>query len=89
MRYFLGLLGIIFGFVLIKYREPVGDMLGEPAWASKVGGIYNLVIIVGVIIFFWSIAAITNTEHILFGPILSIFPSSGRPETGGIPLDQF
>jgi hypothetical protein len=76
MRIFLSLVGIVFSFVIIKYRERVGDMLGEPAWAAKVGGIYNVLIIVGLLFFFWSLASLTNTTEILFAPIFAIFPNS-------------
>lgn len=91
MRYFLGFLGMVLGFCLIKYRERVGDMFGEPAWASKVGGVYNVVIIVGVFFFFWGIAAVTHTEDVLFGPIFSLIPLPGRngPGPTGVPGTEF
>lgn len=90
MRYFLGLLGMVGGFLMVKYRERVGDMFGEPAWTSKVGGIYNVIIIVGVIFFFWGIAAVTHTEDVLFGPIINFIPMPGR-DSGptGIPGTDF
>jgi hypothetical protein len=78
-----GIIGIAFGFALIKYRETIGGMVGDPAWASKVGGIYNVLIIVGILICFWSLAVMTGTTDILFGPILSIFkrgPASGAAD---------
>ncbi len=78
MNIFLGLIGIVVGALLIKYREMVGEMLGEPAWADKIGGIYNLVILIGIFIFFWGIAALTNTQDILFGPLLFFLPHSSR-----------
>lgn len=87
-RIFLGLIGIIFGFCLAKYREQVGDMLGDPTWVGKVGGIYNLLIIVGILIFFWSLAYMTGTEQILFAPIVSIFPQAAPP-VGGVPGAEF
>lgn len=89
MNIILGLIGIAFGFVLVKYRERVGDMLGEPAWATKIGGIYNVIIIIAALIFFWSIAYITGTQDILFAPIINLFPNSQRGVEGGVPFDQF
>ncbi len=74
MRLIAGIIGILFGYLLIRYRERIGEMVGDPAWASKVGGIYNLLIIVGIFIFFWSLATITGTTDVLFAPILWIFP---------------
>lgn len=77
MRIFFGIIGILFGYAIIRYREPIGNALGDPAWAGKVGGIYNVLIIVGVFIFFWSLAVITNTTDILFWPLLMVFPNAG------------
>ena len=87
-RIFLGLIGIGFSFVLIKYREQVGDMLGDPDWASKVGGIYNIVILCGIIGFFWSIAYMTGTEQVLFAPLVYFLPK-GAPPPMGIPGTEF
>jgi hypothetical protein len=64
-------------------------MLGEPAWATKVGGIYNVIIIIAALIFFWSIAYITGTQDVLFAPIINLFPNSQRGIEGGVPMDQF
>lgn len=74
MHIFFGILGIAAGFFLIKYREAVGDMVGDPPWASKIGGIYNVIILLGIFIFFWSIATITGTTQILFSPLTGMFP---------------
>lgn len=87
-RIFLGLLGVVFSFFLLKYRERVGDIIGEPDWAVKIGGVYNLIIICGVIGFFWSVAYITGTEQILFAPLLWMFPHHG-PGPTGIPGSEF
>ncbi len=67
----MGILGIVFSFFLITKREMVGDMLGDPEWASKVGGIYNVVVILGVLIFFWSLATMTGTTGVLFSPLIN------------------
>lgn len=69
MSIFLGFLGIGFGFFLIKYRERIGDFLGDAYWMRYVGGVYNLIIIVGVLIFFWSVALMTGTQTIFFAPL--------------------
>ena len=77
MQYFAGLLGILFAYVLVRYREPIGGMIGDPEWAGKIGGIYNLLILVGVFIFFWSLATMTGTTDVLFSPILHLFGRNG------------
>lgn len=74
MHIFFGLIGILFGYAIIRYREPIGNSIGDPEWASKIGGIFNLLIIVGIFIFFWSLAYMTGTLGILFLPIVSLFP---------------
>ncbi len=82
MQFLKGIIGILFGFALIKWREPLGAMIGDPAWAGKVGGIYNLLIIVGVLIFFWSLATMTGTTEILFAPIFMFLPHKAAPMQG-------
>ena len=90
MQYTLGFIGIIVGCLLIKFRQRVGDEFGDPDWAAKVGGMYNVVIIVAVFIFFWSIATITGTTDFLLAPILNALPLQHKTEqgAGGIPLDM-
>ena len=77
MHIFFGIVGILFGYAIIRYREAIGNALGDPDWAAKVGGIYNLLIIVGILIFFWSLAYMTGTLGILFAPLMMIFPHGG------------
>ncbi len=74
---FIGLIGIVCSFFLVKYREQVGNMIGEPEWATKVGGIYNVVLIVAIFFFFWSLATMTGTSAILFAPIIKLIPGGG------------
>lgn len=79
MSFFLGLLAIAFGCLIIKYRERVGDMVGDPAWAGKIGGIYNVLILFGIFMCFWGLATITGTSDILFAPIVNLFPRQAQP----------
>ena len=88
MQIILGLIGIVFASVLIKFREHIGEMLGEPAWANKVGGIYNVVIFVAIFIYFWSIAYMTNTQDIFFAPLINLLPHKEAGSTG-IPGTEF
>lgn len=74
MRIFFSLLGILFALVLLKYREAAGNMIGEADWMQKVGGVYNLMIIISLLIFFWSVAELTGTTDILFAPIVWMIP---------------
>ncbi len=66
--------GLIGPFVLIKYRESLGNMMGEAEWMRKVGGVYNVIIIVAILIFFWTIAEATGTTEIMFGSLRNLSP---------------
>lgn len=90
MSTFLAIFGIVGSLFLIKYRERVGEMLGEADWMAKVGGVYNFVVIIAVFIFFWSIASLTGTTNILFKPLLYIIPGmrpSGVQQEQGFIID--
>jgi len=73
-RLLFGLAGIAFAYVLLKYREAVGDMIGDAEWMRKIGGVYNLVIVTATLVFFWSVAYLTGTEDILFAPLKFLIP---------------
>lgn len=79
MHIILGLIGIAISVALIVYREQVGNMLGEPTWADKVGGIYNVVVIIAIFFFFWSLAFMTGTQDVLFSPLMNILPQRKNP----------
>lgn len=86
MRTFLSLLGIVGSFFLLRYREAIGDMFGEAEWMRKIGGVYNVVVIISIVLFFWCLAELTGTTHILFSPLLWLVPGVDR---GGSPMDTF
>jgi hypothetical protein len=79
---FLSLLGIVASFVLIWKRQLAGDMLGEAQWMKKIGGVYNVIIIVAILIFFWSVAELTGTAGFLFSPVRYLLPGLSQPQTG-------
>lgn len=78
--YLLIAVGLIGPFFLIKYREAVGDLIGEAAWMRKVGGVYNVIFIIAMFIFFWTLAEVTGTTSILFAPLRRLSPGF-QPET--------
>lgn len=80
MRYVFAIVGMIASYFIIKYRESLGNSIGEYEWMSKLGGIYNIVTIAGILIFFWSLAALTGTQDIFLAPILWIMPGFLVPE---------
>ncbi len=73
-RYVLSIGGMVASFYMIKNREFIGDMFGDPQWAKRFGGIYVLVVVLAVFILFWCIAALTGTTHILFKPLQILIP---------------
>lgn len=80
MNYALSIIGIVASFFLVKYRERVGEITGEAEWMRKVGGVYNVIIIAAIFLFFWSIAALTGTTNVLLKPITWILPGSSNPD---------
>lgn len=72
MLTFVQLCGMVLGALLIKYRQQIGDEIGDAEWMRYVGGVYNFVILMGVLIFFWSIATLTGTADIFFAPLFWI-----------------
>lgn len=61
-------------YFIIRYRESIGNSLGEQEWMHPIGGIYGVVVVVGILIFFWSLATITGTQDFFFTPIRWILP---------------
>lgn len=60
-------------FFALKYRERVSEMIGDPEWASSIGGVYNLILIGSIVMFFWGVAILTNTMDFLLEPIFGRF----------------
>ncbi len=73
MRIIIGLIGIAFSVYMVMKREMFGDMFGDPDWAQKVGGIYNVMILCALFVFFWSLAYMTGTIGVLLSPIVGLF----------------
>ena len=84
MSIFLGFIAIGFGAVLIYFREACADMVGEPAWAGKVGGMQIVLVIVGILMCFWGLATMTGTSDILFSPMTRFLPGLGKPAEVGL-----
>jgi len=72
----IGILGMVGSFFLLRYREQVGDLIGEADWMHAVGGVYNLVILLAIFFFFFSVAYLTGTTSLLLSPLRYLFPGS-------------
>jgi hypothetical protein len=64
--YLLYAAGLIGPFFMIRYREAIGDMVGDPKWTHVLGGIYAVVVYLAIIIFFWTVAEMTGSTSTLF-----------------------
>ena len=79
MKYIFAILGMVASFFIIKYRESLGQSFGEADWMRYVGGIYGLMVLIGILIFYWSLATLTGTEEIFFAPIIWLIPGMSTP----------
>lgn len=87
MSIFLSICGLALSIFMLKYRERIGDFMGEADWMRYTGGVYNFVIILALFIFLWSLATITGTTEVLFTPFLYILPGGVNPGArGGIDM---
>lgn len=77
MNTFLSLIGLVVSMLMLKFRGPLGDMIGEAGWMSKIGGVYNVIILVAIFLFFWSLAELTGTRDFFLGFLKYFIP--GRP----------
>lgn len=77
-EFILPSLGIVFAFVLIKYREQIGDTFGDADWLRPIGGVYFAIVYIAIFIIFWCISVMTGTTGILFKPFLWLFPTLGK-----------
>ncbi len=80
MTAFLGLVGIVCSILLVKYRESVSEMIGVGKWMEYFGGVYNVIILTAVILFFFSVAALTGTLDFFLTPVRWLLPTPS-PDT--------
>ncbi len=70
MRIVLGLLGCVLSILLIVYRVPIRGFIGQINWAEQKlgpGGTYSLLVIIGIVMFFFSLVYMTDSFGLLFG----------------------
>jgi uncharacterized membrane protein YdcZ (DUF606 family) len=77
VQFVINMILIIVGFLMIKFRERIADMLGEAQWMRYVGGVYGFVVVIGVLMVFYGVARLTGTTDILMAPIFGIIPDQG------------
>ncbi|MFH0851558.1 MAG: hypothetical protein V1876_02310 [Candidatus Peregrinibacteria bacterium] len=74
MTTFLGFVGLICSILLIRYRERMAEMLGAGEWMDYLGGVYNVIILTAVLLFFFSVAALTGTLDFFLTPVRWLLP---------------
>lgn len=79
-------IGLVTPFFLIKYREQIGDTIGEADWMRWFGGVYIFITIVAIVLFFWALAETTGTTNILFKPVIQIFPKEHMDSSAPVML---
>jgi energy-converting hydrogenase Eha subunit A len=63
MQYFTGLIGIIIGLAIIKYRYPIREFTGTVSFAERYlgsGGTYTFYLLLGAVIIFLSVLYATG-----------------------------
>jgi hypothetical protein len=64
MRFFAAILGIIAGFVVVRYAHPIKQAVGSMEWAEKIfgmGGTTTALQVVGLLISICSFLSLTGT----------------------------
>jgi hypothetical protein len=74
MNFLGGLVGIIVGFLLIKYSLSISDMFGSISWAeAHLGGTSAMYRLVGVVIIVLSFLYMFGAIGIILGPLAGVF----------------
>ena len=64
MKFIVLIIGSVCAYLLLKYREKIKNMIGDIAFAEKFfgnGGTYNMIIIVSILVFIFSLMYATGT----------------------------
>lgn len=89
MKYIFAIMGLFLSFGIIKWREDLGNSMGNMTWMRYFGGPYVFMVLVGVIMFFWSLATITGTEDIFLAPIIFLVPGLSTDNQVELTVDTF
>jgi uncharacterized membrane protein len=78
MHFFSGLIGVIAGFLLIRYSIAITDMFGKVEWAERhlrggLAGTYSLYRIVGVVCIMLSLLYMFGSIGFILNPLASVF----------------
>ena len=76
MRIVWGIIGIIIGFLIIKYTFPLVGIFGKIAWAEQHlggAGTYTLYKIIGIVVIVLSMLYMFNAIGFLISPLAPLF----------------
>ena len=78
MHIFWGIIGIVAGFLLIRYSIKLTDIFGTVAWAEQhlrggLAGTYSLYRLIGLLFIILSLLYIFGGAGFLLGPLGSVF----------------
>jgi len=85
MVIFLGFLGLFSSILLIIYRERAAESLGSGEWMEYFGGVYNVIVLGAIFLFFFSVAALTGTLGFFLTPFRMLLPTPARDTTLDMP----
>ena len=81
MRIFLGLLGMVIGFLMIRYSFTLRTWVGKWEWAEKAfgqSGTYTGIKVAGIVIILLSFLYITNSFDQAANLVKSMFGAGGQ-----------
>jgi len=74
MMNFFGFILIVIAILMIMFREHAGNMLGQAGWMEKLGGVYMVMIYVGMLLFFLGLIMLFGLTEVALGPIFNFIP---------------
>ncbi|HAI98108.1 TPA: hypothetical protein DCL30_01015 [Candidatus Peribacteria bacterium] len=86
MHFFLGFIGILLSVGIIRYREAIGDTIGEAEWMRKIGGVYMVTIYFAICLFIYSFLSMFGLQDMLLTPIVRLLTPYGTPDGPVVPV---
>lgn len=68
-RFIVGIIGIPLGFVILYYRVPIRDFIGNIGWAEKylgTGGTWNAIVLIGLAVSIFSFLWMLGSVQVFF-----------------------
>ena len=80
-----GIIGVVVGFLLIKYAVPITNNLGTIEWAEEhmrggMAGTYSLYKIIGIVVIILSFLYMFGGINVLLAPLGTVFGGVKAPQ---------